>query len=77
MKKLMIALLALGIISSVAGESYAAGTVYSYGNGDKKGNILTVAVAETDCCRVSALYYQAFNAAKDRADAALAAQKPR
>ena len=33
MKKLMIALLALGIISSVAGESYATDTVYSYGNG--------------------------------------------
>lgn len=77
MKKIMIALLALGIISSVAGESYAADTVYSYGNGDKKGNILTMAVAwKQTAAEYRALYYQAFNVAKDRVDAALAAQKP-
>ena len=45
--------------------------------GDKKGNILTVAVAwKQTAAEYRALYYQAFNVAKDRVDAALAAQKP-
>lgn len=77
MKKWMTAVVLVGLMGSLAGQVQAAPSPYTYGNGDKKGNILTMAVAwKQTAAEYGALYHQAFNIARDRLDQALAAQKP-
>ena len=62
-------------LSSVAMAADAE--TFKKGKGDHQGNILTMAVAwKQTAAEYGALYHQAFNIAKDRVDAALAAQKP-
>ena len=77
MKKLMTAILTAGLLGTCMARSLAAEPVYKYGNGEKKGNILTVAVAwKQTAAEYRALYHQAFNIAQERVDQALAARKP-
>lgn len=76
MKKLMTAILTVGLLGTCMAQSLAAEPIYRNGNGDKKGNILTVAVAwKQTAAEYGALYHQAFNIARERVDQALAAQK--
>lgn len=77
MKKMMTAILTTGLLGTCLGQSLAAEPIYRNGNGDKKGNILTVAVAwKQTAAEYGALYHQAFNIARDRLDQALTTQKP-
>ncbi len=75
MKKLLTAA-TLSVLLSLGMQAAAADSI-PHGNGDKKGNLMTMAVAYKEtAAEYRALYYQGFNVAKMHVDAALAAQQP-